>query len=118
MRGRGSACQSTSPTEIRIGRNGFSGHRDPQAGRDSAYLFVGGAPAGAESAWIPLAITNVSTSAPCPGSTGPGITLTVSATASIGGAAAGMPVRIYEIMQLRLYQSDGKSWLGMRSVSS
>jgi hypothetical protein len=30
----------------------------------------------------------------------------------------GTPVRIYEVMQLKLYRSEGKSWLGARSVSS
>jgi hypothetical protein len=32
--------------------------------------------------------------------------------------AIGTPLRIYEIMELRLYRSDGESWLGARSVSS
>jgi hypothetical protein len=30
----------------------------------------------------------------------------------------GTPVRIYEIMELRAYQSGGQWWLGARSVSS
>jgi hypothetical protein len=30
----------------------------------------------------------------------------------------GTPVRFYEIMQLKLYRSEGNSWLGARSVSA
>jgi hypothetical protein len=118
MRGLGIVCQRPSATEIRISRDGFSGHRDPQAGRDSIYLFVGRPQADPQSAWIPLAITNVSTATPCAGTAGPAITLAVSPAPSIGEAAPGMPVRTYELMQVRLYQADGKSWLGMRSVSA
>ena len=30
----------------------------------------------------------------------------------------GGPVRVFEVMELRYYQSGGKSWLGSRSVSA
>jgi hypothetical protein len=30
---------------------------------------------------------------------------------------AGGPVRLFEVMELRYYRAEGKSWLGMRSVS-
>ena len=32
--------------------------------------------------------------------------------------AVGGPVRFFEVMELRYYQSGGKSWLGSRSVSA
>jgi hypothetical protein len=60
----------------------------------------------------------VATSAPCPGALGPAITLTVPASASAAGLEAGTPVRIAEVMELRLYESEGRSWLGARSVST
>lgn len=118
MRGLGIVCQLPSAGEIRISRDGFSGHRDPQAGRDSLYLFVEKPQADTQSAWIPLAITNVSTATPCPGTAGPAITLAVSPALSMGDTALGVPVRTYELMQLRVYQADGRSWLGMRSISA
>jgi hypothetical protein len=34
------------------------------------------------------------------------------------GLAVNTPVRIYELMELRLYQSGGKSWLGAHSLSA
>jgi hypothetical protein len=42
----------------------------------------------------------------------------VPASASVAGLEAGTPVRIAEVMELRLYESEGQSWLGARSVSS
>jgi hypothetical protein len=118
MRGLGFICQAPSVTQIRIARAGFFGYRDPQPTRDSAFVFVeGAASSGIDDAWVPLAITRVSSTAPCPGAAGPGITLTVSSAAFLPGLAVGTPVRIYEVMQLKLYQSDGRSWLGARSVS-
>jgi prepilin-type N-terminal cleavage/methylation domain-containing protein len=119
MRGIGFICQGPSATQIRMGRVNFSAYRDPQATRDSAYVFVeGGAETGVDDVWLPLAITHVSTAAPCPGAAGPGITLTVSSNPYLSGLAIGTPVRIYEVMQLKLYQSEGRSWLGARSVSA
>lgn len=118
MRGIGFICQSPSVTQIRVARADFSGFRDPQAVRDSAYLFVEGASGtGTDDAWVPLAITRVSSATPCPGAAGPGITLTVPSTALLANLAVGTPVRIYEVMELKLYQSEGHSWLGARSVS-
>jgi prepilin-type N-terminal cleavage/methylation domain-containing protein len=120
MRGFGFACQPPSGTQIRLGRRGFSGYRDPQAGRDSVYVYVSPreAQSGGDTGWVALAITNVSLTAPCPGTGEPGISLTLQGVTSLGGFAAGTPVRIYEIVELALYRSDGKSWLGTRSVST
>jgi hypothetical protein len=117
MRGTGFTCQPGGETDVRISRSSFSGHREPQAGRDSAWLYLVAAPE-TDPAWIPAAITSVSTAVPCPGVAGEGITLTVSPIAGLAGAPSGTPVRFYEIMELRLYQSEGRSWLGTRSISS
>jgi prepilin-type N-terminal cleavage/methylation domain-containing protein len=118
MRGIGFLCQNPSATQIRIARGGFTGHREPQADRDSAYVFVeGDAATGLDDAWLPLPITQVSPGVPCPGG-GPSIALTVPSTALLADVPAGTPVRIYEIMELKLYRSEGRSWLGARSVSA
>jgi prepilin-type N-terminal cleavage/methylation domain-containing protein len=119
MRGTGVVCQPPTATQIRIGRNGFSGYRDPQPGRDSAYVFLGGsAETYEDDAWLPVAITSVSSVTPCPGSGGPGFTLTIPANSLLVGIPAGTPVRVYEIMEVKLYRSEERSWLGARSVSS
>jgi hypothetical protein len=119
MRGTGFICQSSSVATIQLARSSFSGHRDPQAGRDEAYVFVPGNPElDAKDSWVPAQIVSVATAAPCPGSLGPGITLTVSPGAPLGVPEPGTPVRITELMELKVYQADRLSWLGARSVST
>ena len=115
-RGFGYVCQAVG-SQISIARNQFTGHRDPQPVRDSVWLYVASS-AGADSGWIPLGITNVSTATPCTGTAGPAITISTSGAPSSAALVAGTPVRIYERMELTLYQSDGASWLGMRSVGA
>jgi hypothetical protein len=119
MRGIGFLCEPPGAGQIRLARSSFSGFRDPQPSRDGAYLFVEGGPdAVPEDAWLQLPITGVATNASCPGTVGPAISITTSPSAAIAAAPVGTPVRIYEIMELRLYQSDGQWWLGARSVSA
>ena len=119
MRGVGFICGTPSATAIRIARSTFTGHRDPQAGRDDALVFIDdSAAAGAEGSWLGTKIVSVATGAPCPGALGPGITLTLPAGATVVGLEAGTPIRIAEVMEVRLYESGGRSWLGARSVST
>jgi prepilin-type N-terminal cleavage/methylation domain-containing protein len=114
MRGVGFLCQPAVASTLRIARTGFTGHRDPQPGRDSLLVLVPGEEGGT---WLAAALTTVSTAGECPG-TGPGISLTIPGTVALAGLEAGTPVRITEVMELRLYQSERKSWLGARSVSA
>ena len=119
MRGVGFICAAPSATAFRIARSSFSGARDPQAGRDEVLIFSeDSAVAGAKDYWLGTSIVSVATGSPCPGALGPGITLTVPPGASVTGPGIGTPVRIAEVMELRLYESESKSWLGARSVSS
>ncbi|MEP7227656.1 MAG: prepilin-type N-terminal cleavage/methylation domain-containing protein [Gemmatimonadales bacterium] len=119
MRGMGFVCATPSATSIRIARNSFTGVRDPQADRDESLVFMEDrAAAGVNDIWQAMKIVSVATSAACPGALGPGITLTLPAGPSVAGLEPGTPVRITELMELRLYQSEGKSWLGARSVAS
>jgi len=119
MRGIGFICQSAGPSVIRLARSSFSGHRDPQAGRDEALVFVPGDSAtSSEDTWVAVPIAGVATTLPCPGVGGPGITLTLSAGASPVPLEEGTPVRLVEPMELRLYQSGETWWLGARSVNT
>ena len=117
-RGIGFLCQPASPNQIRIARGGFSGYRDPQPLRDLAYVFLDGDPdTDADDSWLGLPIVDVATGAACPGSLGAGLTLTTSGPSRVD-VPAGTPIRIYEVMELRSYQSEGRSWLGARSVGA
>lgn len=118
-RGVGLICQPATSSQIRLARHGFVAARDPQPGRDSAYVFIDGdANISEDDIWQPVTITAVSNLTTCGGTLEPGLTLTVTPSSSLVGLSAGTPVRIYEVMELRLYRSEGKSWLGMRSVST
>jgi prepilin-type N-terminal cleavage/methylation domain-containing protein len=117
-RGFGYTCQTLPAGLLRLARNGFTGHRDPQAGRDSALVYAPGSPAPSDSGWVALAVTSVSSAAPCPGAAGAGITLSVAGGAPVGSLPGGIPVRIFEIMELASYRSDRQTWLGLRSLSS
>jgi hypothetical protein len=119
MRGIGFICHMPGATTIRLARGSFSGHRDPQSGRDEALVFVpGNSGAPTKDSWVPVKIVSVATAAPCPGGLGAGITLGVSPGAPLETAESGSPVRITELMELRLYRSDNQSWLGARSVNT
>ena len=116
MRGVGFLCQAPTATALKLARQGFTGHRDPQAGRDTAYVFI--ADPEPNGTWLPLGIAGVATTSSCPGSQGAGITLSIPGTTEVVALEPGTPVRLSETMELRLYQSEGKSWLGARSVSA
>jgi prepilin-type N-terminal cleavage/methylation domain-containing protein len=119
MRGAGFICQAPTATEVRISRSSFSGYRDPVATRDGLYVFIDGDPdTETDDAWLPVAITAVSTAAACPGVIGEGITVTTPNTAALVGLPTRTPVRFFEVMELKLHQADGQSWLGARSVSA
>jgi Tfp pilus assembly major pilin PilA len=116
MRGTGITCTASSSHQLRIGRSSFSGFRDPQAGRDSILVYADTTGTGAHPVWIPMPVGSVS-AIPCPGSL-PGITLTTTPAWWLSGQPTGLPVRVYEPMELRLYQSERKFWLGTRSLSA
>jgi hypothetical protein len=121
MRGLGFACVAPTSSQIILLRSTFSGYRDPQGGRDSAYVFLEGAnpDASTDDSWLAVPISNaVAGAAVCGGQ--PGITLTVNpAVAALAGAGVRAPVRTWEVMDLQLYvDGSGESWLGARSWSA
>ena len=122
-RGNGHVCGvvAGAPGEIRIPASSWTGLRAPRA-TDTLLVFVESDPAtGNDDAWVHFGIASVAV-ATCPAGEaatairvvppvppGPGV---------LSGITAGSPVRLAEAMQLRYYASAGKSWLGMRSVST
>jgi prepilin-type N-terminal cleavage/methylation domain-containing protein len=123
MRGIGFVCQATA-TEIRIARNslagswpGYSGYRDPAATRDGIYVFIDGDESvGGVDSWLQLPITGVTPGSTCGAASA--IALTVPNTLALATLPLRTPIRIFEVMQLQLYVSGGKSWLGAKSVNT
>jgi prepilin-type N-terminal cleavage/methylation domain-containing protein len=122
-RGGGPVCgvAAGSPAEIRVAASAWRGPRAPRP-TDSLVVFVeGNGSTGNDDAWIHLGIASVANTT-CP--SGEAATVfRVAPPAPLGPAVvsaitAGSPVRLAEVMQLRYYESGGKSWLGMRSVST
>lgn len=113
MRGTGFVCGSAAG-QIQIWQSNWSGYRAPQPTRDSAFVFFQTDPStGSDGTWQRTSITAVTTPN-CPDGT-PGYTLAVPGLAA--SPAAGVPVHLFEDMELGLYVTGGKSWLGARSVS-
>jgi prepilin-type N-terminal cleavage/methylation domain-containing protein len=115
MRGIGFTCAGTTTTQLRI--RDYNGLRTPGTSpRDSVYVFNDGAnpDVGTDDTWLPRRITGTVAGNTCGGAGV--ITLNIDALPSV--PPAGTPVRAYEVMELSLYQQNGKSWLGMRSVSN
>jgi prepilin-type N-terminal cleavage/methylation domain-containing protein len=118
MRGIGFVCQTPTATEIRVARGSYSAYRDPAATRDGVYIFIDGNPdVATDDVWLPLGVTAVATASTCGGTSAIALTVTPSTTA-LTAVPVGTPVRIYETMQLQLYSTGGKNWLGARSVSA
>ncbi|HYF40129.1 MAG TPA: prepilin-type N-terminal cleavage/methylation domain-containing protein [Gemmatimonadales bacterium] len=117
-RGFGLLCLPAGAGRITLGRASFAGHRDPQPGRDSVSLFVEGDPASAnDDNWLALGISGVGARS-CANGESPGIDLSVGPSPVLEGLPPGTPARIHETVELRLYRSENRSWLGMRSVSA
>ncbi|HKV73643.1 MAG TPA: type II secretion system protein [Gemmatimonadales bacterium] len=96
------------------------GTRMPVPGRDSMLLYWAGDSATRDDdRWLPLPIAGVGQGTGCGG-----VPVVILSTVwdSAGGIPGGLrfpaPLRIYEILQVRAYQSDGRTWLGARSVSA
>lgn len=123
-RGLGFTCQ-ISPTELRLANSGaipFFGLRTIAPGRDSLFLFVEGDPGlSTDDAWVQVATTSVDPASAC----GPDPAIAVgvpnlnaTVPGGVGALEVGGPVRPFEVMELRLYASGGRFWLGARSVSA
>lgn len=115
-RAAGTAC-ALAPGEIRVATWSLPAARALQPGRDSLLLApAGDDPLRPESSWVALPLTAVG-SGTCGGQ--PAVSLgTVIDTLAVPLPPVPAPVRLFEVMQARLYASGGSGWLGARSVSA
>lgn len=117
MRSAGVACAVTAGT-VHLRRELLYGYRSIAAARDSLLLFVEHDPStGADDAWEILPISGPPVAGVCPDSGAAIVVPTTVPAATIGAVVLDAPIRTFELMQARLYQSGGQYWLGSRSVS-
>ena len=107
--------------EVLVAESSWESLRAPRA-TDSLLVFVESDPAtGSDDAWVHLGVVSAG-AASCPGGE-VGIAIRIAAPSPLDLAALarvtpGSPARLAEVMQMRYYRSGGKSWFGMRSVST
>jgi hypothetical protein len=90
--------------------------RTPQPGRDSLVVLLGADSVPWNDVWTTVPIDAV-TASDCAGR--PALALATRIEPGLlAGIAPMVPVRSFELMQLRLYRSMGEWWLGARSVSA
>jgi prepilin-type N-terminal cleavage/methylation domain-containing protein len=118
MRGLGFVCQApgAGATELRLARSNWTGLRPPDATRDDLYLFNDGDDPydDDDDSWLKVDVTDVAFSATACGGA-PGYKLTVEA---IPAVSVNTPVRLFELMRLKLYADAGEWWLGAQSMSA
>ena len=110
------ACGLT-PASVTL-RPGFTyAYRSLAAGRDSLLLFVeGDLSRSDDDRWQAVPVTGPAAASACPdGSAALAVPALVPPDAV--SVSPAVPVRGFEVMELRLYQSGGQYWLGSRSVS-
>ncbi len=115
MRGLGFTCAGTTTTQLRL--RDWNGLRSPVVSpRDSVFVFSDGAnpDVGSDDSWLPRRIVSTVAGNTCGGQS----VITLNIDAVPVAPPAGTPVRTFEVMELSLYQADGKSWLGMKSFSN
>ena len=106
------------PDEVRLLLDRSSGWRQPQAGRDSMLLFAESNLPGQGDGWLALPITATGLSE-CAGRPAIRLTTRFPPGRSLPADSAWLhPVRIFEVMQAKLYRSQGDWWLGARSESA
>jgi prepilin-type N-terminal cleavage/methylation domain-containing protein len=118
MRGSGVSCSRTQ-NAVLLDPASFTGFRGPQVSRDSILLHLeGSGKTASDDRWLHLPLLGVGGSI-CSGAPATLLgTVLDTALFPTGVFAQLAPVRIFEIMQVRLYQSGGEYWLGARSVSA
>jgi type II secretory pathway pseudopilin PulG len=113
-RGFGLSC-GRAPGVLLLGADEFHGFRRPAPPGDSVLVYRDGPGSG----WIGLQVIGSSRSAVCPdGRPGWEVPVSSGVPDPLDGLQPTAPVRIFETMEIRSYQSGGSWWLGTRSVSS
>ena len=121
-RGIGFTCFAPAANELRLETGTYMGVRQPQI-NDSIVVYVERTnTTDQDDAWVHGKITGDPTVKQCANGNN-AIALPIAYEAATDGAAVtgamvqGGPVRIYEAMEMKHYQSGTQWWLGMRSLN-
>lgn len=115
VRGSGVAC-GLDATSLLMSAGSLRTLRAPVPGRDSLQVLVGLAALPDSLRWTLLPLLGAPFSARCPDGT-PALAIPTPVSA-IPALPEGAPVRVVELMELRLYQSAAQWWLGLRSLGT
>jgi prepilin-type N-terminal cleavage/methylation domain-containing protein len=117
MRGHGVSCdRADNSVSLSIG---FSGYRAIQAGRDSLLMHQEAREdVEADDRWVALPVLAISGGGTCPPASQLLTTVLDTMSYRLSDFSPLAPVRTFEVMQLKLYQSGSDYWLGVRSVSA
>jgi hypothetical protein len=111
-RASGVAC-GRDPDGILVASDTYRPLRTPVANRDSLTLML------SAGAWIRVPLDGPPRAGTCPDGTAAVILPSVPGLPDpIASVTWPAPLRVFEIMELRAYQSGSEWWLGQRSVSS
>jgi prepilin-type N-terminal cleavage/methylation domain-containing protein len=120
MRGLGFVCQVPAADELTIAKSSWTGLRPPAGDRDDVYLFIdGNEDDDDDDQWLPVDITGATEEANACDDGATGFVLTTAAALPAEALAVKVytPLRLYEVMELKLHGADGEWWLGARSVN-
>jgi len=115
-RGMGFLCQGAAAgaTQLILRQSNWTGVRPPDAVRDDLHIFIDGDPYDDnDDGWSQLNLTAVAPGNACGGA----LSWALAVPAIPAAVPANTPVRLYEVMQLKLYADPaGEWWLGAQSA--
>lgn len=120
LRGFGVLCAAPGGGALQLEQASLSSLRAVDPARDSALVFSEGDPLSeADDAWVPIGIGSVR-SGSCPdGRSALELVPRSLASGATAGMSMGAPVRVFEVVEYRLYNDgSGSWWLGVRSPSA
>ena len=123
MRGFGTTCAVPTSAQIKLRSSMYYGSRNPVA-NDSVTMYVETLPNTLnDDAWVRAKVASVAAGNCTDGTTAIVLNLQWPNPPGVGGTAAGQmlqggPVRVFDVMEMKYYASNGKMWLGMRSKTA
>ena len=113
-RGSGYTC-GVDGASVVVGDADYRAWRLPDSARDSLLVFLPGDSVAASATWVITPLHAPPTRGRCRDGS-PGLRLSVDAAVVAGAAIADLPLRAFEWMRLKLYESGGSWWVGARSL--